>query len=125
MTEVWNSRADVADLRTAAYLVAIDRVAKSYRAKGRAVVEKNFAAVDAAIDHLHEVAVPGSVPSGEPLPALVPDNAPAFVQEVTAAMMRGHGDDLPVSMLPVDGTWPSSRARAIAWSSAKLWRVRR
>jgi pyruvate-ferredoxin/flavodoxin oxidoreductase len=38
----------------------------------------------------------------------VPPDAPAFVREVTAAMMRGHGDDLPVSKMPVDGTYPSA-----------------
>jgi len=88
-----------------------EAIEKSYKAKGQAVVEKNFAAVDAALDHLHEVEVPATAPGDQPLPALVPENAPAFVQEVTAAMMRGHGDDLPVSMLPSDGTYPSATSK--------------
>ena len=34
MSEMWHSREDVTDLRTAGFIVAIDRVASSYRAKG-------------------------------------------------------------------------------------------
>jgi len=81
---------------------------KTYHAKGQAVVDKNFAAVDAALDHLHEVAVPDAVTSERPLDDVVPADAPDFVRDVTAVMMRGHGDDLPVSKLPVDGTYPSA-----------------
>ena len=88
-----------------------EAIEKSYKAKGQAVVEKNFAAVDSALDHLHEVEVPATATGDGALPALVPENAPAFVQEVTAAMMRGHGDDLPVSMLPIDGTYPSATSK--------------
>ena len=83
-------------------------IEKTYLKKGRDVVEKNFAAVDAALDHLHQVEVPSQVSSTRQLDEVVPAHAPQFVREVTAQMMRGHGDDLPVSMLPVDGTYPSS-----------------
>ena len=86
-------------------------IEKSYESKGHDVVEKNFAAVDAAIDHLHRVDVPAAVTSDQPLEAPVPDDAPEFVREVTAQMMRGHGDDLPVSKMPIDGTYPSATAR--------------
>ncbi len=86
-------------------------IEKTYIKKGRDVVDKNFAAVDAALDHLHEVKIPASVSSTRPLDAVVPEHAPQFVREVTAQMMRGHGDDLPVSMLPVDGTYPSSTSQ--------------
>jgi len=82
-------------------------IEKTYRAKGQAVVDKNFAAVDAALDHLHEVEIPLERRSGRPFDAIVPAGAPQFVREVTAEMMRGHGDDLPVSKLPFDGTYPS------------------
>ena len=82
-------------------------IEKTYKSKGAAVVEKNFAAVDAALDHLHEVTVPEDRVGERPMDAVVPEQAPDFVQEVTAQMMRGHGDDLPVSKLPVDGTYPS------------------
>jgi pyruvate-ferredoxin/flavodoxin oxidoreductase len=83
-------------------------IEKTYHAKGQAVVDKNFAAVDAALDHLHKVDVPDAVSSDRPLDDVVPADAPKFVREVTAEMMRGHGDDLPVSKFPVDGTYPSA-----------------
>jgi len=86
-------------------------IEKSYRSKGQDVIDKNFAAVDAALDHLHEVNVPKSVSNKRPLDEVVPDDAPKFVQEVTAQMMRGHGDDLPVSKMPIDGTYPSATTR--------------
>jgi pyruvate-ferredoxin/flavodoxin oxidoreductase len=82
-------------------------IEKTYRAKGQAVVDRNFAAVDAALDHLHEVEIPARRRSGRPFDPIVPAEAPQFVREVTAEMMRGHGDDLPVSKLPFDGTYPS------------------
>ncbi|NOX69747.1 MAG: pyruvate:ferredoxin (flavodoxin) oxidoreductase [Gammaproteobacteria bacterium] len=86
-------------------------IEKTYRVKGQAVVEQNFAAVDSALDHLCEVEIPAVANSDRSLDELVPDEAPRFVREVTAQMMRGHGDDLPVSMLPVDGTYPSGTTR--------------
>jgi pyruvate-ferredoxin/flavodoxin oxidoreductase len=86
-------------------------IEKTYQAKGRDVIEKNFSAVDAALGHLHRVEIPTEVTSERPLLAVVPDDAPDFVREVTAEMMRGHGDDLPVSKMPVDGTYPSATAR--------------
>jgi pyruvate-ferredoxin/flavodoxin oxidoreductase len=86
-------------------------IEKTYKSKGADVLEKNFRAVDAALDHLHEVSVPDEVVDGEPLVSRVTADAPVFVQEVTAAMMRGHGDDLPVSKLPVDGTYPSATSK--------------
>ena len=86
-------------------------IEKTYRRKGQDVVEKNYRAVDAAVDHMHKVDVPAAATSHTPLEAVVPDDAPEFVREVTAAMMRGHGDDLPVSKMPIDGTYPSATAR--------------
>ena len=86
-------------------------IEKTYRAKGQAVVDQNFAAVDAALDHLHEVKIPAVASSTRSLDQMVPPEAPRFVREVTAAMMRGHGDELPVSKLPVDGTYPSGTTR--------------
>ena len=80
---------------------------KTYQSKGQAVVDQNFAAVDAALDHLHEVEIPADRIGNLPMEQVVPDNAPDFVREVTAQMMRGHGDELPVSKMPVDGTYPS------------------
>ncbi len=86
-------------------------IEKTYQSKGQDVVEKNYAAVDAALDHLHEVEVPAAVSSRREFGDVVPDNAPDFVREVTAQMMRGHGDELPVSKMPIDGTYPSATSR--------------
>ncbi len=85
-------------------------IEKTYGAKGAAVVRQNFAAVDQALAHLHEVPVPAGVTSTFDRPPIVPSNAPAFVREVTAPMMLGLGDELRVSQLPVDGTFPSGTA---------------
>ncbi|HEV2260179.1 MAG TPA: pyruvate:ferredoxin (flavodoxin) oxidoreductase [Streptosporangiaceae bacterium] len=85
-------------------------IAKTYGRRGAEVVARNHAAVDAALAGLHRIEVPGAVTSARELPAVVPAHAPEFVHAVTAAMMAGGGDDLPVSALPVDGTYPSGTA---------------
>ncbi|MGB5510562.1 MAG: pyruvate:ferredoxin (flavodoxin) oxidoreductase [Woeseiaceae bacterium] len=86
-------------------------IEKSYKSKGQHVVDQNFAAVDAALDHLYEVTIPKEASSSRPLDDVVPASAPQFVREVTAQMMRGHGDDLPVSAMPIDGTYPSATSQ--------------
>jgi pyruvate-ferredoxin/flavodoxin oxidoreductase len=82
-------------------------IEKTYFSKGKGVIEQNFKAVDAALDHLHQVEIPSQAESQRELDQDVPDHAPEFVREVTAMMLRGEGDLLPVSKLPVDGTYPS------------------
>jgi len=87
-------------------------VRKTYGKRGEQVVQKNFAAIDASLAHLYEVEVPTSVsPSASPRPPVVSPCAPEFVQKVTAAMLAGNGDLLPVSVFPVDGTWPLGSTR--------------
>ena len=71
------------------------------------MVEKNWAAVDQALAGLHQVEVPDGVTTTREPPPPVPAEAPEFVRSVTAEMMAGRGDELPVSALPVDGTYPS------------------
>jgi pyruvate-ferredoxin/flavodoxin oxidoreductase len=88
-----------------------ESVTKAYGRRGPAVVERNHAAIDASLAALHRVEVPSSVTTDRHRPAPVPDDAPDFVQRVTAVMMAGDGDLLPVSALPVDGTFPSGTAR--------------
>src|SRR5579863_9484657 len=85
-------------------------IVKTYGRRGAEIVARNHAAVDAALEGLHRIEVPGSVTSDRELPAVVPAGAPEFVRTVTAAMMAGRGDDLPVSALPADGTYPSGTA---------------
>ena len=92
-------------------------IEKTYSRKGRAVVEKNFAAVDGALERLHEVNVPDAVSSNFERPPLVPDDAPDFVRDVTAKMMEGVGDDIPVSLIPADGTYPTGTA---AWEKRNI-----
>jgi pyruvate-ferredoxin/flavodoxin oxidoreductase len=82
-------------------------IAKTYGRRGAEVVARNHAAVDATLEGLHQIEVPGRVTSARELPAMVPASAPEFVRTVTAMMMAGRGDELPVSALPVDGTYPS------------------
>jgi len=82
-------------------------IKKTYGKKGDEIVQKNYAAVDQAIEHLHEIDVPAKASSTVEMPPIVPLEAPEFVQNVTAAIIAGNGDSLPVSALPVDGTWPT------------------
>jgi pyruvate-ferredoxin/flavodoxin oxidoreductase len=84
-----------------------EAIRKTYGKRGEAVVQKNFAAVDATLEHLHEVSVPGCETSAFDMPPVVPPEAPEFVQKVTAKIMAGEGDLLPVSAFPVDGTFPT------------------
>ena len=86
-------------------------IEKTYGRRGEPVVRKNFAAVDAALEHLHEVPVPDRVTATVELRPPVPPEAPAFVREVTARIIAGDGDLVPVSALPADGTYPSGTAR--------------
>jgi pyruvate-ferredoxin/flavodoxin oxidoreductase len=81
-------------------------IRKTYEKKGESIVERNFAAVDQTLAHLFEIEVPASASATRVLPPIVAAEAPDFVQRVTAVMLANHGDDLPVSAFPVDGTWP-------------------
>ncbi|HSP06102.1 MAG TPA: pyruvate:ferredoxin (flavodoxin) oxidoreductase, partial [Acidobacteriota bacterium] len=83
----------------------------TYGRRGEAVVQKNFAAVDSALDHLHEVKVPAEATSSFDMLPPVPPQAPEFVQKVTAKIIAGYGDQLPVSAMPVDGTFPTGTAQ--------------
>ena len=82
-------------------------IEKTYGKRGESIVKKNFAAVDAALDHLHEVKVPGTVTSAFDLRPAVPKEAPEFVQKTLGKIIAGEGDSLPVSAFPVDGTFPT------------------
>ena len=86
-------------------------ITKTYARKSMAIVQKNHDAVDASLAHLHEVQVPTSATGQRDLIPPVPSDAPPFVREVTATMLAGRGDELPVSALPVDGSYPSGTTR--------------
>jgi len=88
-----------------------DAVEETYGKKGRPIVERNFAAIDHALAHLHEVPVPGAATAERGRPPVVSPAAPDFVSRVTALMLAGEGERLPVSAFPPDGTWPTGTAR--------------
>ena len=84
-----------------------ESIKKTYGKRGEAVVRKNYAAVDDTIAHLYELPVPAVATSTIEMPPAVPAEAPQFVQDVTAMMIKGDGDLLPVSAMPADGTYPT------------------
>ncbi|MFA0889813.1 MAG: pyruvate:ferredoxin (flavodoxin) oxidoreductase [Synergistales bacterium] len=83
-------------------------IEKTYGKRGPEIVKKNFEAVDSSLAHLHEVKVPATVTSTFDIRPAVPAEAPEFVQKVTAKIIAGDGDALPVSAMPIDGTFPSA-----------------
>jgi len=83
-------------------------IEKTYGKRGESVVRKNFAAVDEALSHLSEVKVPAQATSAFDMRPPVPAGAPEFVQKVTARIIAGEGDELPVSAMPIDGTFPTA-----------------
>jgi pyruvate-ferredoxin/flavodoxin oxidoreductase len=86
-------------------------IEKTYGKRGEAVVQRNFAAVDQTLANLHEVKVPAQVTSVITRRSPVPEAAPEFVKNVLGPMIARDGDDLPVSMLPIDGTYPSATTK--------------
>jgi pyruvate-ferredoxin/flavodoxin oxidoreductase len=93
-------------------------IKKSYGRQGEEVVRKNTEAVDRALESLHEVPIPAAgATSLLHRPPPVPEDAPDFVRNITAVMLSGRGDDLPVSAFPPDGTWPTGTAR---WEKRNL-----
>jgi pyruvate-ferredoxin/flavodoxin oxidoreductase len=97
--------------REAAIAAIKETIRKTYGKRGETVVQRNFEAVDQALAHLHEVKVPDGITSTFGRRAPVPDEAPPFVRQVLGAMVAGEGDRLPVSALPVDGTFPTATTR--------------
>ena len=82
-------------------------VEKTYGKKGRRIVELNFKAIDETLAGLHQVSLPIQVSSHFDIGSRFPESAPDFVQRVTAEIIAGRGDQLPVSAMPVDGTFPT------------------
>ena len=86
-------------------------IGKTYAKRGADVVARNFAAVDDTLRHLHAVPVPAVATAARHRPPPVPAHAPDFVARVSAVMLAGQGDLLPVSAFPVDGTWPTGTSQ--------------
>ena len=94
-----------------------EAIAKTYARKGADVVRKNVAAVDGTLGRLHRAFVPGVASTARCRPPIVSPQAPDFVQRVTALMLSGMGDRLPVSAFSPDGTWPLGTAK---WEKRNL-----
>jgi pyruvate-ferredoxin/flavodoxin oxidoreductase len=82
-------------------------IKKTYGSKGEEVLQMNYNAVDVALKNIVEVPIPKTVTSTTTMRPAVPAHAPDFVKNVTARMIEGKGDSLPVSAIPADGTWPT------------------
>lgn len=82
-------------------------IEKTYGQKGEKIVNTNFAGVDNALANLHEVKVPDKATRKLSERSSIPVEAPEFVKKVTAKIIAGEGDDLPVSVFSPDGTFPS------------------
>jgi len=83
----------------------------TYGNKGKDVVAMNMKAVEAARTRIEQVTYPAKAEGTLHMMPPVPAQAPAFVREVTAAIISGRGESLPVSRLPVDGTWPTGTTK--------------
>ncbi|MGB5831014.1 MAG: pyruvate:ferredoxin (flavodoxin) oxidoreductase [Thiohalocapsa sp.] len=88
-----------------------EAVKKTYGKKGQRLLDRNYAAIDATLAGLNQVQVPGQVSSAFERPSAVPGDAPDFIRNVTATLIEGRGNSLPVSLMPVDGTWPTGTTR--------------
>ncbi len=86
-------------------------IKKTYGRKGDQVVQQNFQAVDQTLANLFEVKIPDKVSSTIQMPPVVSERAPEYVKKVTARMIEGKGDMLPVSAMPIDGTFPTATSQ--------------
>lgn len=86
-------------------------IQKTYGKKGEEIVKMNMLAVDSALDHLYEVQIPDRVTSNKPFGVTIADSAPDFVKNVLGKMIAREGDEIPVSALPCDGTYPTGTTK--------------
>ncbi len=92
-----------------------DAVEKTYGRKGKRIIKQNFAAIDCTLEHLHPIPVPAEYIVSEQIEKesfqySVPDGLEHFVKHVTREIIQGRGDRIPVSQLPIDGTFPTGTA---------------
>jgi pyruvate-ferredoxin/flavodoxin oxidoreductase len=88
-----------------------ESIRHTYGRKGEEVVQQNMRAVDETLAHLHEVTVPDKVTSHTEMPPAFSPQAPQFERDVLGVIYAGHGDEIPVSAFPVDGTFPTGTAK--------------
>ena len=94
-----------------------DSIRETYGKKGGEIVQMNLHAVDETLAHLFEVQIPENILARVPVAKPIGRKPPVFVREVLGKMMAGHGDQLPVSAFPVDGTFPTGTSR---WEKRNL-----
>ncbi|MFQ5769235.1 MAG: pyruvate:ferredoxin (flavodoxin) oxidoreductase [bacterium] len=92
-------------------------ILETYGKKGEEIVQMNLNAVDSTLSHLFEVQIPENGYSKIEMPPPVSEKAPEFVSEVLGKIISGHGDELPVSVFPADGTYPTDSAK---WEKRNL-----
>jgi len=85
-------------------------VRKTYGQRSRSIAKRNIEAIDSTLAHLHKVQPGAVVDSTLETGISLPETAPQFVREVTGRIIAGQGDLIPVSQMPVDGTWPLGTA---------------
>lgn len=88
-----------------------EAIYESYWKKGEAVVQKNYEAVDQALEHLYEIDYSQYKIGNKPIGDTIDESAPAFVKDVLGRIIAGEGDALPVSAFPADGTFPSGTTK--------------
>ena len=94
-----------------------EAVIHSYGMRGQAMIDQNISAIDMALRQLQQIEVPKQIEGGKSLPPIVAAEAPEFVQDVIAEIIAGRGNDLTVSQLPVDGSYPLATSR---WEKRNL-----
>jgi len=88
-----------------------EAVVHSYGKRGQVIIDQNISAIDKALDQLQQIKIPSEVGDGIEMPPIVSADAPKFVQDVVAEIIAGRGDDLTVSQLPIDGTYPTATTK--------------
>ena len=88
-------------------------IRKTYSRKGEEIVQMNIQAVDKTLENLHEIREKrtNNREQNNIKISPIPDHAPAFIRDVLGKMIAREGDDLPVSALPVDGTYPTGTSK--------------
>mgnify|MGYP000900625648 CR=1 FL=1 len=103
--------------KDAAITAIKESIEKTYGKKGEEIVRMNLQAVDQSLAHLHQVEIPARADGRLAQPARAFAGAPPFVCNVLGTMIAGRGDDLPVSALPADGTYPTATSQ---WEKRNL-----
>ena len=88
-----------------------ESILKTYGKRGDEIVAMNYKAVDNTLANLYKVKIPKTATSGILLKEPVKGKVSEFVAHVTAHLIRGEGNELPVSKIPADGTWPSGTTK--------------